>query len=885
MKNYFSHTFTILFLIVGTVSAQDYTSLLKSKLLSSRSSDGMSQQDISELTIYNQSTNSRSEVEHVYAVQKHNGIEVFGANVAATFRGQEIIHIGDNLQTGIASKISNISPVLTPVQAATKASNILGAGVSSFSILEKTSSKEILLNKGGVSLDNVPVKLVYQLTEANEFRLAWDLSIHMIDEPHWYSVRVDAENGEILNKQDLIINCTFGPSHSHKKASAHKNKVRSNFGFNNIETNTALAGEQYNVFALPLSNPNDGANLIVVDPQDPDASPLGWHDVNGIEGADFTITRGNNVYVQEDLDADFETTGESPSGGADLNFDFEYNFNAAPVNMIDAVMTNIFYLNNVVHDVMYHYGFDEQSGNFQEFNYTGEGVGGDFVNVDAQDGGGLNNASFGAGPDGSNAKMSLFLWDAPLPTAETFRFSGGGVDGDYFGVPAIFGDPFPNEGESPINGMFTLLVDDNSVSGENDSLDACDPIVNEADLVGKIAVIRRGDCQFSFKVRAAENAGAIAVIMVNNTTGAPFAMNPGEFGGEVTIPSFMVSQSDGNLLIMALEAGESVEGFLAIEETFLLDSGLDNEVVIHEYGHGITRRLTGGAANSSCLGNDESMDEGWSDYYALMLTMTEDDLANDARGFGAYVNAETIDGKGLRIRPYSADLGINNLSYAATNNPSFTSQPHGIGTVWGAMIWDMTWLLIDEYGFDADLYNGTGGNNIALQIVTDALKMQPCRLGFVDARDAVLSAIEINTMIPEADKQEITCNVWGVFARRGLGVSANQGDIDDRTDQTEAFDEPSVTNFGSCILSTNEFLESNFSVYPNPSNGQISLNMTTNLREGQIQILDINGRVVFAQDNLLEGTININASELATGVYLLQVSNQTISETTKLIIK
>jgi len=65
MKNYFSHTFTILFLIVGTVSAQDYTSLLKSKLLSSRSSDGISQQDISELTIYNQSTNSRSEVEHV----------------------------------------------------------------------------------------------------------------------------------------------------------------------------------------------------------------------------------------------------------------------------------------------------------------------------------------------------------------------------------------------------------------------------------------------------------------------------------------------------------------------------------------------------------------------------------------------------------------------------------------------------------------------------------------------------------------------------------------------------------------------------------------------------------------------------------------------------
>ena len=61
--------------------------------------------------------------------------------------------------------------------------------------------------------------------------------------------------------------------------------------------------------------------------------------------------------------------------------------------------------------------------------------------------------------------------------------------------------------------------------------------------------------------------------------------------------------------------------------------------------------------------------------------------------------------------------------------------------------------------------------------------------------------------------------------------------------------------------------------------------MNTSLGNGQIKIVDLNGRIVFSQDSLLEGTISINATGLSTGVYLLQVSNQDVSETTKLIIK
>ncbi len=64
-------------------------------------------------------------------------------------------------------------------------------------------------------------------------------------------------------------------------------------------------------------------------------------------------------------------------------------------------ITNLFYMNNMMHDIWYQYGFDEASGNFQENNYSNGGLVGDSVFADAQDGGGLNNANFGTPPDGS----------------------------------------------------------------------------------------------------------------------------------------------------------------------------------------------------------------------------------------------------------------------------------------------------------------------------------------------------------------------------------------------------------------------------------------------------------------------------------------------------
>jgi hypothetical protein len=73
-------------------------------------------------------------------------------------------------------------------------------------------------------------------------------------------------------------------------------------------------------------------------------------------------------------------------------------------------ITNLFYWNNIMHDLSYQYGFDEASGNFQQNNLGQGGKGYDFVNADAQDGSGLDNANFSTPADGQNPRMQMYLF-------------------------------------------------------------------------------------------------------------------------------------------------------------------------------------------------------------------------------------------------------------------------------------------------------------------------------------------------------------------------------------------------------------------------------------------------------------------------------------------
>lgn len=221
---------------------------------------------------------------------------------------------------------------------------------------------------------------------------------------------------------------------------------------------------------------------------------------------------------------------------------------------------------------------------------------------------------------------------------------------------------------------------------------------------------------------------------------------------------------------------------------------------------------------------------------------------------------------------YSPDFTINNFTY---NNIKSQVAPHGVGSVWATMLWDLTWDLIDEYGFDPDIKNGTGGNNIALQLVIDGLKLQVCSPGFVDGRDAILEADEL------VNGGANRCIIWRAFAKRGLGLSAIQGSSNSKSDGTEAFDVPA-----DCVLgvSDNGNAENNFIVYPNPSNGELNIKSRIDVGEATIAIFDMNGRKVFSQKVELHQTATINTSGLTAGVYVMQIEGANRSQTTKLII-
>jgi hypothetical protein len=864
-----------MFAMSTIATAQDYSAVMNSHLEANKSKFDVTSQDISDLKVYNQVYSKHNKVTHVYAVQRHNGIEVYNAVANVAIKNNQVVHVGSSMQKNIKDRANASQAALNPMQAAAKAAAALNLGSGIFTIEDVISSQEFLLSDGGISLEKIPVKLVYQVVE-EDIRLAWDLSIHTLDMQHWYSVRIDANTGELLDQIDWVTSCSFA-THDHSTVVGQKTNKNSEtviaFDMRKDAVNTlVLEDEMYNVYDIPVESPAHGDRSIVTEPQDPIASPFGWHDLDGQEGAELTITRGNNVWAQDDQNGN-NGAGFSPDGGDDLIFDYELDLTLEPEDYLEASTTNLFYWNNVMHDVFYLYGFDEAAGNFQQVNYTGDGLGNDYVLADAQDGSGTNNANFSTPTDGSRGRMQMFLW-SPSSVPEFEANAPATVAGIYGFSSAAFGDAFPIDG---LTGDLALAVD---VDTTGDDSDACDPLDNAAELDGNIAVIRRGECAFVDKVTAAQDAGAIAVIIVNNEPGP--IINLGGNDPDITIPSGMISQADGEALIEAL-ATETVNVTISAPAPTGKDGSLDNGIIAHEYGHGISIRLTGGPGNSGCLSNAEQMGEGWSDWFGLMLTIEPGDTAEDIRGIGTYATGTPITAQGIRPAAYSTNTLVNDLTYGNTNDSASISRPHGIGSIWGTILWDLNWALIDEFGFDPDFYNGNGGNNIAMQLVVDGLKLQPCGVGFVSGRDAIIAAVDVNDDIE--DKAAIKCLIWNVFADRGVGYSASQGTAGSRTDQVEAFDLPPVDEL-DCRLSVADADAINpFKVYPNPTNGEININVAGAQGQGNVTIFDINGRQVYTQKVTLEGTVQLQAQNLAAGVYILKVDGESASQTTKLIIK
>lgn len=846
MKKLFS--LLICFSVLNCCFGQGELSIAQNYLQAHAAQWKLQPADFSTLEFVSSASSKAAHTKHLKIRQTKNGISVVDGFGIITLRNNQVIHV-----------TSNFVPVSEPTnQVKLSASEAVSGALKHLQVanpgIRQLTGKEnsFLFSKEGISKEDIPVKLVLGKSNGQLIHL-WDLSIYPLQSEHWWSLRLNAETGEVVFQNDWIAHCEIEhcPEESHHLA-----------GSSMLPPPPPPPGlDQYNVYALPNISPAHGNRVLVVNPSDASFSPFGWHDTDGTPGDEYTITRGNNVYAYEDANDD-DFPGYSPDGGATLDFNFAYDSAVGVQGNLDVSITNLFYMNNMLHDIWAHYGFDEESGNFQELNYSGLGFEWDMVMAEAQDGGGTNNANFGTPPDGNSPRMQMYLWTESNVLDLLTINSPAAIAGVYPCSTAGFGPQVPT---TPITEDVVLVIDDGT-----DSTDACGIITNGAALAGKIALVRRGNCDFATKVFACENFGAVAVIVMNNTGTGTQAM--GGNGMTVAIPSIMVSKPAGDQFVDQIASGNTVNATLVNPgDLTATDSDFDNMIIAHEYGHGISTRLVGGADNSDCLYNSEQMGEGWSDWFGLMITQTAADQANDVRGVGTYVTNEPNNGTGIRPAPYTRNLAINGFTYGNTNNLGL-SEPHGIGFVWASMLWDLNWALIDEFGFDANIKTGTGGNNIAMNLVIEGLKLTMCSPGFVDGRDGILAADQV--LYNGAHR----CLIWEVFARRGLGVSADQGDPNDRSDQIEAFDVPLECTLG---LSTND-KTSPIVVYPNPGNGVMTV-QSKDQPFSRMQLVDVTGKVIWEKEYAESMSVTeIDLTHVSNGVYFLKVGNKTRVQTIKI---
>jgi extracellular elastinolytic metalloproteinase len=366
-----------------------------------------------------------------------------------------------------------------------------------------------------------------------------------------------------------------------------------------VDANTGALLFRYNLYA-------DAAQGTVA-VRDPIATPrtlesfVGNTTINTAAGwmGTSTVTTGNNVEAYLDTDANNAPDPNNTSGlsnghasSSTQDFTFPFTLGVDPRTQRPAVVTNLFYFCNVMHDFVYALGFTESAGNFQTNNFGRGGVGNDSVRAEAQDGSGTNNANFATPPEGSRPRMQQFI------------FTQG----------------------------TTNLADDR-------------------------------------------------------------------------------------------------------------DSSQDGDVVLHEYGHGVSNRLVGGPTNTSCLGGTQAgaMGEGWSDYWAITFY-------NDGRVGEYVVNNAT---RGIRRAAYTVPADPVHDSYADLGVGGF--EVHRDGEVWAATLWDLRTQL---------------GAAIADRLVLEGMKFTPCSPSFLNARDGILQADQ--SINAGANK----CAIWTVFARHGMGVSA-----------------------------------------------------------------------------------------------------------------
>ncbi|KAL0066366.1 hypothetical protein AAF712_006625 [Marasmius tenuissimus] len=306
--------------------------------------------------------------EYGYANQVHNDIPILNAVANVGLKDNRIVAFGHSFVD--TSKAADSTPTIEVNEVVPKIEEVLDG-----------------------KRNDIPATLEYLALSDGTVALVHTFQVQNDAAGTWYAAHVDADSGELLSVTDYVAHATY--------------KV--------LPVNKAVITEGLE---------------IVVDPQDPTSSPIGWH-----SGSELS---GNNGRA-------FKEGAESGPSSDTLVFNYTYDPSVGPTEgeNTNAALTNAFYVLNSVHDVLYQYGFTEAAFNFQSDNFGKGGRGGDAIFLSVQDGLTTNNALFTMVPDGQPPICRMFLWDKTTPNRDgsmendiiihelthglTSRMTGGGT--------------------------------------------------------------------------------------------------------------------------------------------------------------------------------------------------------------------------------------------------------------------------------------------------------------------------------------------------------------------------------------------------------------------------------------------------------------------------
>ncbi|HKS29569.1 MAG TPA: M36 family metallopeptidase [Pyrinomonadaceae bacterium] len=320
--------------------------------------------------------------------QTVDGIKVFEGNVKVVVNNQgEVMNVREGFL--INGQKAKLNPSLDEQEGIAKAFEHAGRSVMASFVETGARSSESEFSRFANPIDLGYEEVLSQLNivrVGNKARLAWHVYAE-VGPNEWYEMLVDAHTGELLLRYNLYV----------------------------FEAQGTVYTEA----------PDKGARVLV--------SFVGDTTINTAAGwmGTSTVTTGNNVEAYLDTNADNAPDANNTTGlsnghafSSTQNFTFPFSTTVDPRTQQAAVVTNLFYYNNIMHDFSYNLGFTETALNFQTNNFGRGGTGNDSVRAEAQDGSGTNNANFATPPDGQRPRMQQYLFTSPNPDRDS------SVDGD-----------------------------------------------------------------------------------------------------------------------------------------------------------------------------------------------------------------------------------------------------------------------------------------------------------------------------------------------------------------------------------------------------------------------------------------------------------------------